>query len=125
MMVADSVPARGVQETKPEAVEIKCPMPWTQIGYLLDGPGEHYQPQVQGHLYIGEFERVHFYSWHPRMPPVYAITTRDDAYIRTMARLLADFCDELADETERARKMGSFSAFARHVERDLYSNFAI
>ena len=103
---------------KPEAVEIKCPAPWTQIGYMLDGPGNDYRPQVQGHLLIGEFEKVHFYSWHPRMPPVYAITTRDEPYIKTMSRLLADFLDDLAEETERARRMGSFSAFARHIERD-------
>ena len=103
---------------KNEAVEIKCPAPWTQIGYMLDGPGEDYKPQVQGQLYVGEFERVHFYSWHPRMPPVYAITTRDEKYIKDMARMLAEFLDDLADETERARRMGSFSAFVRHIERD-------
>src|SRR5215470_4541574 len=27
------------------AVEIKCPAPWTHLGYLLDGPGDDYRPQ--------------------------------------------------------------------------------
>ena len=103
---------------KPEAVEIKCPAPWTQIGYLLDGPGKQYKPQVQGQLLIGGFEKVHFYSWHPRMPPVYIITYRDEKYMALMASILDAFLDELDRETERARQMGSFAAYARHIERD-------
>ena len=103
---------------RPEAVEIKCPAPWTQIGYMLDGPGKHYKPQVMGQLLIGEFERVHFYSWHPRMPPVYDITKRDEPYIRDMRDLLDKFLDKLDENTEKARRMGSFAAFARHIERD-------
>ena len=33
-------------------VEIKCPAPWTHIGYLLDGPGADYRQQVQGQLLV-------------------------------------------------------------------------
>jgi hypothetical protein len=102
---------------RPEAVEIKCPAPWTQIGYLLDGLGDDYRPQVQGQILIGEFERVHFYSWHPRMPPFYRPTNRDDRYIRILEPLLHAFLDELEHETERARGMGSYAAFVRHIER--------
>jgi hypothetical protein len=96
-----------------ESVEIKCPMPHTQIGYLLDGLGDDYRPQVQGQLLIGEFERGHFYSWHPRMPPFYLRTVRDDRYIRLMEPLLHNFLEELDRETERARKMGSYAAYAQ------------
>jgi hypothetical protein len=96
-----------------EAVEIKCPAPWTQIGYMLDGPGNDYRPQVQGQLLIGEFDRVHFYSWHDRMPPVYAITGRDEKYIAVLGDLLERFVDELDAETLRARRMGSFAAIVR------------
>ena len=103
---------------KPEAVEIKCPSPPTQIGYLLDGPGNDYRPQVQGQLLIGGFERVHFYSWHPRMPPVYVITERDEKYIKLMTELLEPFLDKLERETERVRRMGSFSAFYRRSVDD-------
>jgi len=100
---------------KNEAVEIKCPAPWTQIGRLLDGPGEDYRPQVQGQLMIGEFDKVHFYSWHRRMPPVYAITGRDERYIALLRDLLNRFLDELDAETERARRMGSFAAVMREA----------
>lgn len=102
---------------KPEAVEIKCPAPWTQIGRLLDGVGDDYRPQVQGQLLIGEFEFVHFYSWHPRMPPVYVKTVRDERYIRLLQPLLHAFLDELDRQTEKARSLGSYQEFVRHVER--------
>lgn len=106
-----------------EAVEIKCPAPWTQIGYLLDGLGTDYRPQVQGHLMIGEFDKVHFYSWHGRCPPHYEITVRDERYIALMADLLERFLDELDAETERARKMGSFAAIVReHGLNQVYVN---
>lgn len=110
---------------KPEAAEIKCPAPWTQIGYLLDGLGAQYRPQVQGQILIGEFERVHFYSWHGRMPPFYQVTNRDDRYIALLRPLLLAFCDELERETERARKLGSYQAFVRHVERQVGPMWAI
>lgn len=98
---------------KAEAVEVKCPMPWTQISYMLDGPGTNYRPQVQGHLLVGEFERVHFYSWHGRMPPVYLVTHRDEKFIRLMADALERFWADLEAGTNRCRSMGSFAAWVR------------
>jgi hypothetical protein len=103
----------------PEAVEIKCPAPWTQIGYLLDGPGDDYRPQVQGQMLVGEFEKVHFYSWHRQMPPKYLITNRDEKYIAVLFGLLDRFLDELDAETARARKMGSYAAYIRERAPEL------
>jgi YqaJ-like viral recombinase domain len=100
-----------------QSVEIKCPAPWTQIGRLLDGLDKDYRPQVQGHLLVGGFDLVHFYSWHPRMPPFYQITRRDEPYIAVMEHLLTQFCYELEEETERARRFGVFLEFERHMER--------
>jgi hypothetical protein len=93
---------------KPEAVEIKCPAPWTQVGYLLDGPGNDYRPQVQGQLLVGEFDRVHFYSWHPRMPAFHLATQPDGPYIRELRSALDAFCDLLDKQTERARALGAY-----------------
>lgn len=98
-----------------EAVEIKSPAPWTQIGYLLDGPGADYRPQVQGQLLVGDFEAVHFYSYHPQMPPFEQITLPDRAYQRLLQGTLAWFCDELEKSTERARELGAY-AVARRVD---------
>jgi hypothetical protein len=92
-----------------EAVEIKCPSPPVQIGRLLDGLGTDYKPQVQMQLLVGEFDRVHFYSWHPQMPPFHLITLPDRAYQKILAKALADFLVELDRETARARDMGAYS----------------
>ena len=91
-----------------EAVEIKCPSPPTQIGYLLDGLDNDYRPQVQGQLLVGEFVRGHFYSWHPRMPPFHLITRRDEPYIRLLDSALQAFLDVLEENTEKARRLGAY-----------------
>ena len=82
-----------------ESLEVKCPSPWVQIGYLLDGPGTDYKPQVQGQLMIGEFDSVHFYAFHPRMPAFHRITHRDQTFMKTMVPLLDQFLETLQRET--------------------------
>ena len=91
-----------------ECLEIKCPLPWTHIGYLLDGPGADYRQQVQGQLMIGEFDCCHFYSYHPQMPPFLHIGLRNEAYIRAMRVILEDFCGVLEAKTVQARSLGVF-----------------
>ena len=95
-----------------EAVEIKSPAPWTQMEYLLAKADEEtwqrYRAQVQGQMIIGQFEAVHFYSFHPRMPPKYVQTLPDLKFQTTLRQALADFLGELDDETQRAREMGTF-----------------
>lgn len=98
-----------------EAVEIKSPAPWTQIGYLLDGPGDNYRPQVQGQLYVGGFRAVHFYSYHPQMPPFLKVTVPDMGFQRILQSSLAWFLDELDKETERAKSLGAY-VMSRQVE---------
>lgn len=98
-----------------EAVEVKCPAPWTQIQYLLDGPGTDYKAQVQGHLYVGGWQRVHFYSYHPRMPEVHIVFERDIAYLAKLHSLLNKFCDKLEEDTERAREFGPYVAMAAYL----------
>jgi hypothetical protein len=91
-----------------ESVEIKCPKPWTQIQYLLDGPGNDYRPQVQGQLLVGDFQVNHFYAYHPNMPSYYKYTVRDEPYLRIMIELLGEFTEELEHETKRAKDMGEY-----------------
>lgn len=96
---------------KNEAVEIKCPMPWTHIGYLLDGPGDDYIAQVQGQLLVGGWDCIHFYSYHPHMPSFLMTTTRRETYIRALRTILDDFCVALERETARARTLGVFECY--------------
>jgi hypothetical protein len=91
-----------------EAVEIKCPKPSTHVGYLLDGPGNDYRPQVQGQLYVGGFEAVHFYSWHARCPPCEVTTEIDYEFREIMIELLDEFLQRLEDRTALARAMGTW-----------------
>ena len=100
---------------KNESVEIKTPAPWTQIGYLLDGPPTEYRPQVQGQLMVGEFDAVHFYSYHPQMPPFERVTLPERGYQSLLKGTLNWFCDELDKLTERARSLGAY-AVARRIE---------
>jgi hypothetical protein len=103
-----------------EPVEIKCPAPWTQIGYLLDGPGNDYKPQVQGQLYVGAFDLAHFYAYHPQMPAAHVQTERDQKFMKTMADLLERFLDTLDKDTERARSLGAYvvtTTFESPLER--------
>lgn len=93
---------------KREGLEIKCPSPWVQIDYLLNGPGENFQPQVQGELFIAELDCVHLWCWHPQMPPAYVYTLRDDPFIERLAEALDKFCDELDADTERAKALGTY-----------------
>jgi hypothetical protein len=91
-----------------EAIEIKCPAPWTQIGRLLDGLGNDYRPQVQGQLLVGQFDRCHFYSFSDRMPPLLLTTLPDMAYQKIMHRLILQFLEELEAGTARARSLGAY-----------------
>jgi YqaJ-like viral recombinase domain len=95
-----------------EAVEIKSPAPWTHMAYLLAQADEeawqHYRCQVQGQILIGGFDAVHFYSYHPRMPPKYVLTEPDLPFGKILRQALEDFVGELDRETERARELGPF-----------------
>lgn len=92
-----------------EGMEIKCPAPFTQIGYLLDGPDETYKPQVQGQLFVTGFDAMHFFSWHGRMPSFHLVTLPMPIYQATMGGLLRQFCDELDRDTERAKALGAYA----------------
>jgi hypothetical protein len=106
-----------------QGLEIKCPAPWTHIGYLLDGHDDAYRPQVQGQLWVCEFERVDFYSYHPRMPPALIQTARDEEYITMMQNAMDEFSDKLAAMLHRAQKLGVFQAF-QHVATPVEQEYA-
>jgi hypothetical protein len=95
------------------AVEIKCPSPHVQLGYLLDGVTDDYRPQVMGQILIGELERADLYAFHPQCPPALIQTGRDDEYLKKLADALGAFNGTLADMFERAKKLGAFQPVPR------------
>jgi hypothetical protein len=91
-----------------EGLEVKCPSPWVQVEYLLEGVDANYKPQVQGHILVCGLTRMHLWCWHPQMPPVHIPTERDGDYIEKLARELWHFCNELDSETDRALRKGPY-----------------
>lgn len=73
---------------------------------------DDYKPQVQGQIYIAEFDRADLYSFHERMPAATVRTYRDDAYIEKLAAALAAFTEQLDSLTEQALKLGVYQAAA-------------
>jgi hypothetical protein len=90
----------------PQAVEIKCPAPWTHLGYLLNGLDDNYRPQVQGQLLIGGFDMVHFYSYHPQLPGRHIGTVVDRGFQPKLVAALYVFLERLDRAFERAVALG-------------------
>jgi hypothetical protein len=101
------------------AQEIKCPMPATHVGYLLDGPGDNYRPQVQMQLLVCEVEWIDLYSFHPELPPALIRTVRDEPYIAKMRAALAEFCDMKDAMLVKARASGFFEERALTAELEM------
>jgi len=105
----------GMLKGQTEAVEIKCPTLATHIGYMVYGPGfpfDKYRPQVQGHLLVGDFRCVHFWSYYPdpRFPPVHVTTRPEPQYQHDMGTYLDKFCNDLEATTEWVRSKGNLRA---------------
>jgi hypothetical protein len=96
-------------------VEIKCPSPAVHIGYLLDGPGDDYRPQVQGQLMVCEFDYVDFYAYSDRMPPRAIRNGRDEGYIKLLRDALEEFNIKLLVMLQRAKELGVFQAYEAAV----------
>lgn len=91
------------------ALEVKCPAPQTHVGYMIEGFGADYVPQVQGQMLVGEFDFVDRYSHHPELPPVLLRTHRDEPYIAKLRAALAEFCDHKDEALEAIRAKGYFA----------------
>lgn len=96
-----------------EGVEIKCPAPYTLVEYHVAGLGDNYKAQVQGQMFVCQWERIHFWAWHPNMPPVYVVTHRDDRYIARMEAALQAFCAEVDEAEIHCRGLGRYMLAAK------------
>jgi hypothetical protein len=101
-------PDRLIKRNIDAAAEIKCPESHTHIRYIIEGPEDDYLMQVQGQMFVGEFDRVFFYSWHqsPRVPNVMKVFTPIKDTLAQLREWLLYFCDELEAKTEVARNYG-------------------
>lgn len=97
-------------------LEIKCPLPATMVGYMVDGAGPKYAPQVQGQMLIGELDKVQFYAYSPEMPHVLVETGRDEQYIRTLIAALERFSDMKDEMLARCRLLGMYAERSRPMD---------
>jgi len=93
--------------SRERGLEMKNPLPKTQVAYLLAGkiPTDYFQ-QVQGSLLITGFERWDFMSYVPGLPPFIIPVYRDEAFIKKLKEDLDRFCNELAGVIKKLKEMG-------------------
>ena len=97
------------------AIEIKAPAAWTHVGYMIDGPGDRYRAQVQGQIMIGEFQAVHFWSYHPRFAPVHIISGPDERYIARLRNELDLFFEEMLGVEDWVRRKGNIAEVVKEA----------
>lgn len=96
-------------------LEIKCCAPQTHFGYLVDGFGLDHFVQAQGQIFVGGFDLVYRYAYHPELPPVLDRTYRDDAFQVQLRSALVSFVEMLDEMSERARAAGVIQSSAHVV----------
>lgn len=73
-------------------LEIKCPLPGTQIGYLLTGKiDQEYYPQLQGQLYVTGRQWVDIRGFNPELPRSTIRVVRDPVFIACLEEQLFQF----------------------------------
>ena len=81
---------------KDKGLEIKCPMPSTQIEYLRSGKiPTKYIPQVQGSMLVTGLKQWDFLSYHPEIKPFLITVDADLDYQAKMSIYIADFVEEM------------------------------
>lgn len=89
----------GINEELKEGLEIKCPELATHVEYLIRNelPAKYFQ-QVHGSLYITGFDKWHFFSYYPGMPPFHYIVERtEEVWIAKLGNALDVFTEELEE----------------------------
>ena len=86
-------------------IEIKCPLSYTHVSYLLEGvlPMDYFQ-QIQGQLYVTGRKWCDFFSHYPGIKPFIFRVTPDKGFLAKLDVELMKFLKELDEVTERIRK---------------------
>jgi hypothetical protein len=73
-------------------LEIKAPLPQTQIEYWLSGEiNERFRPQLQGQLYVSQRSWVDLLCWHDVLPKIVTRVESDEKFIKALDRELRMF----------------------------------
>lgn len=83
-------------------LEIKCPSPRVQIGYIQKNEvPTQYIPQIQGNMWICGVDTWDFFAYHPRYRHVLITVERDCAFIRKLRECMDRFL-ELIETTKQS-----------------------
>lgn len=85
-------------------LEIKCPLIYTHVGYLLAGefPTAYFQ-QTQGQLLVTGRKWLDFCSYFPGLKPLVIRITPDPKFQAIMASALETFCTDLDAVVEKIK----------------------
>lgn len=93
-------------------LEIKCPLPKTQLGYLLDphkrGAYPDYMVQVQGQLWITGRQWCDVVSYSQMLPPAIVRVERDQPFIDALALQVRLLSNDIANAVEQIRAMPEY-----------------
>lgn len=85
-------------------LEIKCPLIYTHVEYLLkckdEMPIDYFQ-QVQGSLFVTGRKWWDFVSYFPGLPPLILREEPNDVFQRLLKRELESFCQELEETVKK------------------------
>jgi hypothetical protein len=107
-------------------IEIKCPEPAAQIGYILTGAvARTYRPQIQGQLWVSQRQWVDVLAYsdeHPVIPHEIVRVERDEEFIAFLDKEVTNFADQvdkgmamIQAARERARIPGGAKAELREM----------
>ena len=75
-----------------EYLEIKAPLPHTQVEYWISGElNERFRPQLRGQLYMSQRSWVDILCWHDVLPKVVMRVEPDEQFIKALDRELQIF----------------------------------
>ena len=85
-------------------LEIKCPLIYTHVGYLLKNelPMDYFE-QTQGQLYVTGRKWVDFVSYYAGIKPLIIRCVRDEKFIKALAVELEVFCKSLDEITNKIK----------------------
>lgn len=108
--IAGASPDRFVGEDG--LLEIKCPLPKTHIGYLLDpkhaGAYPDYKVQVQGQLWVTGRKWCDVVSYSLDLPPLCVRVERDEIFIGLLELQVRLLAADVLNGTEQIREMPGF-----------------
>ncbi len=89
-------------------LEIKCPLPETQVKYLTEPNAEYeHWPQLQGQLYVSGRQWVDLLAWRRDMDRIVIRVERDEDYILKLEWQLRNLCHYIDSVMAKIQQTGS------------------